>query len=75
MKRQLVHHLLTVVFVLPVLGIAAYGALDSPRLLNPWNDGADAGLWVVVLPPLICSVAIIANAVLGIFAAYRCRGT
>ncbi|MFC1629021.1 hypothetical protein ACFL3H_07910 [Gemmatimonadota bacterium] len=75
MHRQSIHHILAIVFALPVLGIAIACAIDSPYLLNPWNN-YDAvfnfgALWFLVLPQLLCSLAVVINAIIGLKAARK----
>ena len=71
MRRQRLHHVLTIAFVLPIFGVAAWAAVDTPALLNPWNTDAFGGLWVLVLPAFLGSVGILANSVLGLVGAKK----
>src|SRR5688500_10095318 len=71
MCRQLIHHAASALFVLPVLGISIWGAVQEPELLNPWNNTFLSELWILILPALVCSSLIMANALFGFRAAWR----
>jgi hypothetical protein len=69
MKRQRLHHILTMVLVLPMFSIAAWVAINEPELLNPWNKEILSEFWVYVLPTFLGSLGILTNSVLGFLGA------
>lgn len=64
MNKPNFHHLLSILFALPIIGISIWVAKDSPELLNPWNKEQFGGMWILVLPALIASFCIIVNSAL-----------
>lgn len=70
--RHRLQHMITVVLVLPVLGISALMAYESPNALNPWQEPVFwEPSWVVVLLPLAASLAIILNGLVGALSDYQ----
>jgi hypothetical protein len=61
MKTKKVHRIVTIILALPVLVIAAWAAVNTPNLLNPWNKDMFGGMWIYVLPSLLSSLGIIIN--------------
>ena len=71
MKRQTIHHVISIALALPLLVLALLMVTDEPHLLNPWNREFLGGLWILVWPMLLGGSLIPLNAVLALLAGRR----
>jgi len=66
MRRQTIHHVVSMVFALPLLAVGVLMAISEPEFLNPWNDAFFGGLWLVLWSMLLAGTVIPLNSVLAL---------
>ena len=70
--RRRLQHLTAAILALPIIAISAWLAYEQPTSLNPWYEPGWFEIpWLFVLPPLVASVAILVNGVVGALLDYR----
>ena len=74
MKKQTIHHVISIALALPLLVLAVLMVTDEPHLLSPWNREFLGGLWILVWPMLLAGTLIPLNAALALLAGRR-RGS
>ena len=67
MHRQRVHHIVTMIGLLPLLFVAVALLIAEPQFFNPWNNLYPFGsVWQICLPALFAGIVCMVNAVLGL---------
>jgi hypothetical protein len=73
MRRQRIHHIVTILAILPLLFAVVACLSEEPQLFNPWNSLGMffGGMWVLCLPALLASTVCLGNAVVGLVGTIR----
>jgi len=73
MRRQTVHHAISIVLAIPLLFLALPEVIRDPGSLNPWNDSVLGEFWVVMWLMLLAGAIIPVNGILALLAMHRAR--